>query len=91
MVREAVKVEMPLEHKKRLIKIAQDDCYIHNMKFEDAQLDVTPGKGLELTKRYRFQHVPYNRIYHWTSSTDPKDKEYNDEMLAEIALIEENL
>ena len=88
---ESVKVEMPEAHKRRLIRIAQEDSFLHNMKFEDAQLEVTPGKGLELTKRYRFLHVPYNRVYHWQSSTDPKDKEYNDEMLAEIALIEENL
>jgi hypothetical protein len=88
---ESVKVEMPSGHKERLIKIAQEDRDIHNMKLEDAKIDISPGKGLELTKRYRFMHVPYNRIYYWKSSTNPQDKDQNDEMLAEIALIEENL
>jgi hypothetical protein len=88
---ESVRVELPEGHKKRLIKAAQQDRDISNMRFEEAKLDVTPGRGLELTKRYRFQHVPYNRVYYWRSSTDPEDKDHNDEMLAEIALIEENL
>jgi hypothetical protein len=85
---ESVKVEMPSGHKERLIKIAQEDRDIYNMKLEDAKIDISPGNGLELTKRYRFLHVPYNRVYYWKSS---KDKDHNDEMLAEIALIEENL
>jgi hypothetical protein len=85
---ESVKVEMPAGHKERLIKIAQEDRAIHNMRLEDAKIDISPGNGLELTKRYRFLHVPYNRVYYWKSS---KDKDQNDEMLAEIALIEENL
>ena len=79
---------MPEDHRKRLIKIAQEDRDFHNMKLEKAEFDVTPDRGLELTKRYRFLHLPYTRDFYWKSS---KDKDHNDEMLAEIALIEENL
>jgi hypothetical protein len=86
-----VKVEMPPGHRERLIKIAQQDCDINKMRFEEAKIDVIPGRGLEVTKRYKFQHVPYNRVYCWRSSNDPNDRDFNDEMLAEIALIEENL
>jgi hypothetical protein len=84
----SVKVEMPAGHRERLVRIARQDLDIHDMKFEDAKVDITPDKGIELTKRYRCLHVPYNRVYYWRSS---KDKDHNDEMLAEIALIEENL
>jgi hypothetical protein len=84
-------VEIPEAHKKRLIKIASYDRDISKMHLEESKIDIIPGQGLELTKRYRFQHVPYNRVYHWKSSTDPQEKDNNDEMLAEIALIEENL
>ena len=84
----SVKVEMPPGHRERLIKIAKADRDFHNMKLEKAEFDITPDRGLELTKRYRFLHLPYTREYYWKSS---KDKDHNDEMLAEIALIEENL
>ena len=92
MVRaDSIRVEMPEGHRKRLIKIAQQDRDMHNMRFEEAKVDIIPGKGLELTKRYKFLHYPYYREYFWRSSTAPEDKDLNDEMLAEIALIDENL
>ena len=88
---ESVKVEMPLGHKERLVKIASYDRDYGQMRLEESKIDIIPGRGLELTKRYKFQHVPYYRVFYWRSSRKPEDKDLNDEMLAEIALIEEHL